>query len=116
VALLLVQFLHRFVGQPLIGPDLPMGCGLLAPIIAPRFSKISTWLTPTRAPSSAHWSVQVSTTRLTSICSICPKVRSCRGEKQTMPQIPRSLSASSSSCCSSWSGGVSGFSAAKSLS
>src|ERR1700689_4682849 len=68
----------------------PCGCGLLAPIIAPRFSKISTELIPLSLPSEQYCSVQTSTTARSSAPDILARVRSCRGEKQTTRQIPRS--------------------------
>ncbi len=43
------------------------GCGLLAPIMAPRFSKICTWLMSARPPSSRNCPTQVRTTSSISV-------------------------------------------------
>ena len=76
------------------------GCGLLAPIMAPRFSKICTWRISGMAPSSANWSAQTSTTRRRSAGSMLAMVRLWRGEKQTTRQSPGSGSTISSPSCS----------------
>src|SRR5271163_1261748 len=73
----------------------PCGCGLLAPIIAPRFSKISTELISFSLPSDWYCSVHTSTTARSSALDILAKVKSCRGEKQTTRHLPGSALATS---------------------
>ena len=69
------------------------GWGLLAPIIAPRFSKICTQRISSSAPSARYSSVHTLTTGSISSTDIRASVRSWRGEKQTTRQRPLSLSA-----------------------
>jgi len=66
------------------------GCGLLAPMSAPRFSKICTCFTQGASPNSWYCCVHTSTTRFTSSCFMRGMVRSWRGEKHTTRQIPLS--------------------------
>jgi hypothetical protein len=92
------------------------GCGLLAPIIAPRFSKICTARMLSCASSLMNSSRQSATTLAMSSTLMRASVRSCRGEKQTTRQTPDSPSATSRPDSFMPSVAAIGCSAAKSLS
>src|SRR5271165_907756 len=87
------HFPLRKIWQRSIRPNLTMGSGLLAPIMAPRFSKICTCWTQSRAASEENCSVQTSTTSRNSTSDMRGIVRSWRGEKHTTRHNPASVSA-----------------------
>src|ERR1035437_6450322 len=85
------------------------GCGLLAPIMAPRLSKICTYWISGRAPSSRYCSTHMSTTLRRSGASMLAMVRLWRGVKQTTRHSPGSDSLTSRPSLSKRSSGVPGL-------
>jgi hypothetical protein len=89
---------------------------LLAPIIAPRFSKIVAYAIHGTAARARNSPIHASITARIADASMRGSVRSWRGEKQTTRQRPRSDCAFNSPLSAVANAGVDGTSAPKSLS
>src|SRR5579885_3198369 len=92
---LMEEFFRGLIRERFGGQIWQCGCGLLAPMSAPRFSKICTQDVAGAAPSSAVSWAQAPTTAQISSTERSGRVRWCFGEKQSTRQRPLSGAATS---------------------